>query len=482
VATVTSSPPDLLDLIGLAGAGIAIEDGELNVSYQLLPATVQARARALARSGVRSGDRVVVMAPNSGAAIEIYFACLLIGAIWVGVNPAAPTAEKDRQCGIVQPRLVVAEDPVAAPRRMRCIDLAAITAEPLDGTWEHPRPPLNATCAIAFTSGTTSTPKTVPHTRAAVSLAAAAYAQRLNAADRIGIVLPLSIHNMMVVAAAATLLAGATAVIVDKFNASGVAEACRRQRLSMLNALVPTTIHDLVHDEAIAGDSLASLRYAGTGAAGLSEDLRASFEVKFGVRLCSSYGMTEAPGPVCTEHPDQPHQPGASGVALPHVSIWTSDDVGERLPAGERGELCIGPSKSGPWAGLFSRTLHTGDIGEVGADGSVFVLGRKGNVIVRGGVNVNAGELEALLVTIPEVRDVAIVGEPDTRLGERIIAFVEAQRGATVHPAMLRSAAQALLAHAKVPDEFVVVEELPRNAMGKIERPRLVRPAASPPK
>ncbi|MGI9162624.1 MAG: class I adenylate-forming enzyme family protein [Mycobacterium sp.] len=481
---MSTSPPDLLDLLmpARSDAGNALVDGEMVISHHQLSAVVQARAVALAAHGVGPGDCVVVIAPNCSATIELYLACLLIGAVWSGVNPAAPAAERERQCGIVGPALVVTADPAAAPHGLRCIDLAALTAEGLDAHWEHPRPPLDAPCAIAFTSGTTAAPKIVRHNRSAVSLAAAAYARRLTPSDRVGIALPLSIHNVMVVAGVATLVAGATAVVLDRLNASGVADACRQLRLTLVNAVVPTTIHDLVCDDAIAAGSLSSLRYAGTGAAGLSEDLRASFEAKFGVRLCSSYGMTEAPGPVCAEDPAQLHRSGSSGVALEHVSIWASDDSGRRLPDGESGELCVGPAPTGRWAGLFNQTLRTGDIGRVEADGSVHVVGRRGNVIVRGGVNVNAGELEALLIAIPDVRDIAVVGEPDGRLGERIIAFVEVNAETSPEPEALRRQARALVAHGRVPDEFVIVAALPRNAMGKIERPRLLRPSSSPPK
>jgi acyl-CoA synthetase (AMP-forming)/AMP-acid ligase II len=144
----------------------------------------------------------------------------------------------------------------------------------------------------------------------------------------------------------------------------------------MVSALVPTTIYDLVHDDGIAPQSLASLRLAGTGAAGLADSLRSAFEAKFGVRPVGTYGMTEAPGVPCQ---------------------------------------------------------------------------------------------------LPAIRDVAVVAEPDDRLGQRIIAFVEPTSGITVDGAQLRQQARGVLAHGKVPDEFIVCM-LPRNAMGKVSRGQLRRP------
>lgn len=466
MAAMTGQRPDLLDLLDGNRTGAALTDSERTVSYAELGRNVQTRAGALRQHGVVRGDRVVVMAPNTVATVEWYLACALIGAVWVGANPAAPQAERDRQCRLVSPRLVVTGD---------LFTEAGPPAEPEEPTLDTP-------CAIAFTSGTTATPKAVVHTRAAVSLAAAAMAhQRIHTDDTVGVILPLSIHNLMVVGVIATLFGGGHAVLAGAMNARRVAEAVQRRRLTLVTALVPATVYDMVHDDGIGADALKTLRYAGTGAAGLSEDLRAAFEAKFGVTLRGSYGMTEAPGPVAVEDPQRPHQSGSSGTALPHVHIEA-----------QAGELTFAAAKVGPFAGMFrpphgiwtehglqpwpdTHRLHTGDRGHVADDGSVFVSGRGAGVILRGGVSVDAGELEAVLSGLPGVRELVVVGQADERLGERIIAFVELASGAGTDPeTWLRQQARALLAHGKVPDRFVVLDALPRNAMGKVERPRLV--------
>jgi acyl-CoA synthetase (AMP-forming)/AMP-acid ligase II len=488
--------PDLLDLLGRSGgSGTALEDVERTVSYRDLATMVRRRAAALARHGVSPGDRVVVVAPNSAASVELFLACLLLGAIWVGVNPTAPPAERDRQSRLVRPALIVADAPTAVPEPAPVVDLAAVLDEQSGEFLGTTTGPADSPCSIAFTSGTTGTPKAVVHSRAAVSLSAAALAAtKLTHGDRIGVVLPLSIHNVIVVAAMAALFAGATAVVVDTFTAAAVAAACRDWRLTVLTALVPATIYDMVHDESIAPTALSSLRYAGAGAAGLSEQVRKAFEEKFDVRLVFSYGMTEAPGAVCLEDPDADHREGSSGVSLPHVVVGAVDEDGRPLARGQEGRLRVCPTDSGPWAGLFrppigqwierglvhrSSTdccLDTGDYGWVELDGSVHISGRAAHVIVRGGVNVSAGELESILAGIAGVREIAVVGEPDERLGERIVAYVEMSVGAETDINRLRDRARNLLSHGKVPDEFVVVDTLPRNAMGKVVRPGLVRP------
>jgi malonyl-CoA/methylmalonyl-CoA synthetase len=474
--TMTAPAPDLLTVLDDDRRAIALTDPGRSVSYPELARDVRELAAGLTDRQVGVGDRVVVLATNSIVAIELYFACMLIGAIWVGVNPNAPAAERDRQCRLVAPRLVVSID-----RRVGAVHVDDLIMDAVPGQFVE-WPPLDLPCAIAFTSGTTSTPKAVVHSRRAVSLSAAALAHnRTCSDDRVAVILPVSIHNVMVVAVVATLIAGAHAVLSTAMNARGVAEATSSYGCTLVSALVPATVYDMVHDDGICAGALATLRYAGTGAAGLSEELRSAFEAKFAVHLRGSYGMTEAMGPVALEDPKARHRPGSSGVALPHVRIDVED-----------GQLVLSAAAVGPFAGMFAppmgtwtdrglqRTptdgpLRTGDHGCVGADGSVFVTGRGESVIVRGGTSVEVGELETVLSCVRGVREIAITGQPDTRLGQRIVAFVELEDGAEPDvETRLRDDARAVLSHGKVPDRFIVVDSLPRNAMGKVERPRLV--------
>ncbi|BBZ14965.1 class I adenylate-forming enzyme family protein [Mycobacterium branderi] len=486
--------PDILGVLDWhGGAGVALEDAQRSVGYPDLGASVRSLAAALALHGISPGDRVAIMVSNSAAAVELYLACALIGAIWVGINPAAPQAERDRQLALVTPTLIVTDTASSSPLGGRTVELAALFADRAHSYDAAPPEPETA-CAIGFSSGTTGTPKALVHSRAGVSLIAATLARvQLRADDRVGVILPMSIHNLMAVGALPALFAGATCVAVTRMNAAGVAAACRERRLTMVNALVPATIYDLVHDNTIAPEALASLRVAGTGAAGLSEDLRSAFEAKFGVRVIGTYGMTEAPGVVCIEDPALPHIPGGCGKALPHLAVRAYDEQYVRLPAGQEGELVVCAADSGAWAGIYRPALgtwtergliprgrdekcfRTGDYGWVDADGTVHVSGRTADVIVRGGVNINAAELESVLGQLPGVRDIAVIGEPDARLGQRIVAFVEPVSGATVDAAQLRERARHVLSHNKVPDEFVGAV-LPRNAMGKVARTQLRRP------
>jgi acyl-CoA synthetase (AMP-forming)/AMP-acid ligase II len=491
-------PPDILTLLDRpAGGGAALEDAHRSVSYAELGRSVRALAGALTRHGVSRGDRVAVMVPNSAASVELYLACALLGAIWVGINPAAPQAERDRQCRLVTPTVIVTENaPSVKPVSGRIVELASLSEADTEGR-DVATPEPAAACAIGFSSGTTGTPKALVHSRTGISLAAAMLAKaHLRADDRVGVILPLSVHNVMVVSAIAALFARATCVVVERMNAAGVAAACLDRKLTTLSALVPTKIYDLVHDDTIPPPALASLRLAGTGAAGLSEELRSAFEAKFGVRLVGSYGMTEAPGVVCIEDADVPHVAGACGMPLPHLAVHACDEHGRPLPAGQSGELMVCAAERRPWADVYrpaigawtehglarrspaEKGFRTGDYGWVDDHGMVYVSGRRADIIVRGGVNVNAAELESVLGQLPGIRGIAVVGEHDDRLGQRIVAFVEPTAGVTVDAAQLRSQARGVLAHGKVPDEFVV-GVLPRNAMGKVARAHLLRSKTS---
>ena len=485
--------PDVLRLLEPSNrSGTAVGDAARSVSHAELPLLVRRRAAALARRGVTPGDRVAVIAPNSVASVELYLACLLLGAIWVGINPAAPEAERQRLCALVRPALVVVDEPVDRSSYAHIVDLFAIlndTSQP----WQDQPPAADLPCAIAFTSGTTGTAKPVVHNRAGASLTAAAAATRFRGDDRVGVILPLSIHNVMTVGPMATLLAGATVVVVPQFNARGVAQACAGEKLTMLSALVPTTVYDLVHDDGIPANSLRSLRWAGSGGDDLSESLRSDFEEKFDVSVLGSYGLTEAGGAVCLEEPGAPHRPGCSGFALPHIRIEIRDELGQGVNPGDRGRLYVCPASSGPWAGLFSpprwtwteagiqprptagTCLATGDYGSLDGDGAVYIHARETGVIVRGGVNVTAGEIENVLGGIDSIREVVVIGEADDRLGERIVAFVEPRPGRAVDVEQLRAHARALLPRGKVPDEFVIVQALPRNALGKVLRTEVCR-------
>jgi acyl-CoA synthetase (AMP-forming)/AMP-acid ligase II len=231
----------------------------------------------------------------------------------------------------------------------------------------------------------------------------------------------------------------------------------------------------MVSDPTIAPEDLASLEEVWVGGGDCPDRLRDAFEARFGVTVSRTYGLTEAPALVSVDDLTGPRPPGTSGRPLDHVDVRAVD-----------GELVLAAHTSGPWAGRYRTVLgywnrpeataaalaggmlHTGDLGEVGPDGHLRVVGRKSQIIIRGGANVYPAEVERVLVEAPGVGACAVVGVPEERLGERVGAVIEPAAGAQVDIAAVLAHCRQSLAGYKVPEWVAIVEQLPRNQMGKV--------------
>ena len=180
------------------------------------------------------------------------------------------------------------------------------------------------------------------------------------------------------------------------------------------------------------------------------------------------------------------------GNALPQYALEIRGERGELLAPGEVGEICVLGAEHGPFAGVYTPMLgywnkpeatrealregryHTGDLGTLDENGQLFVMGRKKELIIRGGANVYPAEVERVIHEHPGVAAAAVVGVPDPRLGERVVAFVELSPGASFDEAALRTRLESQLARYKQPSEVHVVKSMPRNAMGKIVKSQLI--------
>jgi long-chain acyl-CoA synthetase len=258
-------------------------------------------------------------------------------------------------------------------------------------------------------------------------------------------------------------------------------------------AAVPAIIHDLLTHPEVAPRDLASLVRPGCGGGATPDSFRRLYQERFGIRLTTGYGLTEAPTAVTAEDPASPRVPGASGRALPHVSVTVCADDGTPVATGEVGEVCVAPAVDGLFAGAYTPMLgywdrsdataealrdgilRTGDLGYLTADGDLVITDRKGDLIVRGGANVYPAEVERVLHEESRVAACAVVGIPDERLGERVVAAVVRGADAALTADDLRDHCARSLARYKVPEQFLFVDDLPRNAMGKVVK-RLVVP------
>jgi len=219
--------------------------------------------------------------------------------------------------------------------------------------------------------------------------------------------------------------------------------------------------------------------------------LRRLYRARFGCDVAIGYGMTEAPTAVTRAEGAPVEQPGLCGRALPQVEISIRDESGRVLPPGQEGEICVGPAREGRWAGLYTPMLgywrkpdataqalrggvyHTGDLGVQEPDGTLYIRGRRSELILRGGANVYPAEVERVLQEHPGVAAAAVLGRPDPRLGQRVVAAVQLGANASVTVEELESFARERLARYKVPERIALVSSLPRNAMGKVVKSKL---------
>jgi len=480
--TVIDEAPDREALVTRSG----------RLTYAELDRAAHRAAFALQELGVSTGDRVGVSLPNDADVVVAFHGAMRTGSIWVGVNRALAGPEQRRMltdCGAT----LLLSDADVGDVGVRVVDLAtwhaALDAAP-DRAWDGPDPDPHAPAGLAYTSGTTGHPKGAVHSQhnlllpGAVLVATRGYGPDLRKGD----CFPFTVLNMAVLTTLLVSQAGGTSIVMDRIDAEGVAEWIRRESVTTWNG-PPALLHSLVTNEQVAPADLASLQEVWTGGADCPESIRSAFADKFGLPVLATYGLSEAPTVVAIdERPGarpgpSDHRPGASGRPLPHLRVRIAGPDGATVAPGETGQVCISAAddRYRPMLGYWDRPeataealvdgeLRTGDVGLLDEDGFLHLRDRLNLVIIRGGANVYPAEVERVLSECPGVASSAVVGVPDERLGERVAALVEPDEGTAVDLGAMRRHLEANLARYKVPERIVVVERLPRNAMGKIVR------------
>jgi acyl-CoA synthetase (AMP-forming)/AMP-acid ligase II len=497
--------PDRLVLVGRSGRYTAAA----------LDAATTRAAHALRELGVDEGDRVAMSLPNDTAIVIAFLGSMKAGAIWVGLNRPLAGPEKAYMLADAQATLFVGDPEMVAQVSAHKGDLPDLTrlvaVEPggADDEWSdllanaaEERLPTEvdpfAPAAIAYTSGTTGFPKGAVHTQHNLLLPGTMSARRgaVDPAGILGVPLPLTMLNLMVLGPLAAYQTGMRLVAMDRVDGVGMAEWIAAERVTTF-AAVPAMVHDLLTNPAVTDDMLASIQAIGVGGADMPEAFRRLYEERFGRRVGTGYGLTEAPTSVTAEDPNDPPITGTCGKALPQVGIHILDDADNELPAGEVGEVCVGPAPAGehadlyrPMLGYWNRPeesaralrgglLHTGDIGVLDREGNLFIKDRENDLIIRGGANVYPAEVERVLHDDRRVAACAVIGRPDDRLGERVVAFVELQDGATADVESLLARCRENLARYKVPDSITFVDAFERTPMGKIRKTVLREQAAA---
>jgi malonyl-CoA/methylmalonyl-CoA synthetase len=451
----------------------------------------------LRAQGVEPGDRVLLCAPNSIALVVAYLATLRVGGVAIPIGAALTRHEIEQIASRARPSVGFVAGPALeavgaiAAGSWPVLDLSSRGLAEVETSGEAIAPvevPSSSTALIAFTSGTTGRPKGVPlsHANLLSSIRAAMLAWRWGAEDLLVHALPLS-HQHGLGGVHATLLAGSRAVIQARFDPNSLAGAVEAELATVLFA-VPAIYRRLVDEAGIEGSSFASLRMAISGSAPLSPPLFERAATVLGLEPLERYGTTESG--LDTSNPyDGPRRPGTVGIPLPGVEMAIADPEGRALEPGEDGEILFrGPQVFGGYtdeednASAFhpGGWFRTGDIGRVDpSDGFLTITGRAKEVIITGGLNVYPREVELALETHPGVDAAAVVGVPSQRWGEEVVAFVVASGDAAPSDDELNAFARERLAAYKCPKRVLPIDELPVNAMGKLDRGRLRELAGS---
>lgn len=456
------------------------------LTYGEVDAIAAGAMARLAEAGVRKGDRVAVITGKSLKVIPLYLATLRLGAVYLPLNPAYTDGEVDHVLQDAAPALVVRDADLDGLVDIEAGRSAGKAATPLPAA--RAATPLPAAQAgdlavMLYTSGTTGKPKGAPLTHA--NLASNADTLRRSWGFTKGDVLlhslPVFHAHGLLVAANVAMAAGAKMRWLERFEPKDVLEALPECSVFMG---VPTYYTRLLESGA---DGLAEagshVRLWVSGSAPLSEATLRRWEEVTGQRILERYGMTETV--MITSNPLRgDRRPGSVGPPLDGVEVRIVGDEGQRLPAGKIGGIEVrGPNVfSGYWgredlnstefaAGGWFRT---GDLGWLSSDGYVTIVGRAKDLVITGGMNVYPKEVESVLDALASVKESAVVGIPDDDFGEAVVAAVVPSAGRP-DPAELRSSARERLAGYKVPKKIELVEQLPRNAMGKVDKAALRR-------
>jgi len=465
-------------------AALVIAGGSEQISYAELDARATRSASALRSVGVGPGDRVAIALRSEPLFLELYFAAARLGAILVPLNTRLAEPELEFQVRDCRARVaVVCEDVSVGSHesthvipRGEFLALRPQSAQPLPETPGGERPQV-----ILYTSGTTGLPKgaVLPHRKTLYNTLNAQRYLGLRRGDVVIAPVPLFHSFGLKILAVPALFAGATLVLVDRFDAARLQEEVGQRGATLLGA-VPV-MYQRMRDSGLDPSRLGSLRCAFSAGAALDLDTIRAF-AEAGVRLIQGYGQTETSILCCLEPEQAIARAGSVGRAVHHGEIRIGDERGKEVARGMRGEVLVrGPIvMSGYWerpeetrAAQIDGWHRTGDLGVMDGDGYVTLVGRSKEMFISGGENVYPAEVERVLEQFSQVAEVAVVGVPDERWGESGRAYVVA-RTAELDAAALLGFARERLAAYKVPREVVRVSELPRTASGKVRKHALL--------
>ncbi len=490
---------------------IAIEFDDHRFTYAQLNAYSAAAAEHLIRAGVRPGDRVALMLPNAPSFPVWYYGALRIGAIAVSISTRLAPAEVDFVISDCQAKAFVGSEsardavqqalPESLSARFRVDDLTGMLT---DGNEEQntaggigrdandwyvadPHDP----ALILYTSGTTGFPKgaTLSHGNVRSNVCAFNHLCRTQPHDRVLLTVPLFHCFGQNALLNSVFNVGGTIILQKRFDLNEARHLIAKHRVTQLYG-APMMFGLLL--DSCEPDDLSSVNYCFSAAATLPIQTSEAWQKKFGMPIHEGYGLTET-SPFAAYNHRLRFQPGSIGMAIDAVEIRVIDpDTGRPCQPGQLGEITIrGPNVMlGYWnrpeetaAAIKAGWFHSGDIGRLDEEGYLYIVDRVKDMITIGGLKVFPAEVERVLLDHPGVLQAAVIGIPDPVLGEQVIGYLVLD--ATDDPrqklAEVKQYAKQHLGNYKVPRELIAVDELPRNAAGKILKTDLRAMAAETP-
>jgi acyl-CoA synthetase (AMP-forming)/AMP-acid ligase II len=472
----------------------AVVDADRTVTYAELAELVEAAGERLAEEGLQPGDRLAVAFRNSLDAIVAIWACARAGFVFVGLPTRMQPAQWTYVLEHSGPSLVLGHEEffeglqTAAAQAGLDASRVRLVEDVLTGkstTWRGdaiPFPDQDTSYATVYTSGTTGRPKAIALVHRCTIHSAIAYIRLmgLTAGDRTAITFPLYYVTGHVAQVTPMMLIGGTSYPVVDLSPAELTRLCREQQISYL-MVTPSFWPLLLRDPGFRWPDLAATRIGAFGGSPVPlSAITALRERMPQLRLYDAYGLSEthSPATILLDH-EFARRPGSIGRPVPCCDVRIVDENGKDRPVGEAGELLIkGPNITTGYVGdpegtakaIVDGWLHTGDFCKVDDEGFVYLLDRIKDVVLRGGFKVYSVELEYLLVSHPSIEQAAVFGVPDPLAYEAVCAYVRPTAGASITAAEIRSFVRQNMADYAVPRWVRIVDEIPRNRTGKIEK------------
>ncbi len=450
-------------------------------------------ANYLCALGASPGDRVTVQVDKSPQVLCLYLACLRAGLVYHPLNTAYQASELNYFLGDARPRIVVCAGRSAALFESLAADAGVETVCTLEADGSGSLTTAAADCsgefgtvtrdpgdlaALLYSSGTTGRPKGIMLTHANLASNGLSLVQiwGFTAADVLLHALPVFHVHGLFVAINCVLLSGARMIWLDKFDTAEVTAVLPRCTVMMG---VPTYYTRLLAEPAFGRESCGGMRLFISGSAPLLAETFREFRQRTGHTILERYGMSETG--MNTSNPlHGERRAGTVGLPLPDVDVRVVDARGQAVPPGEAGDLQVrGPNVFPGYWKMPEKTredftadgfFNTGDKACQSSDGYVSIVGRAKDMIICGGLNVYPKEIEQALDEFEGVRESAVIGVPHADFGEAVVAVIVPQEGAILDEAAIVERSRGQMANFKVPKRVYFQSELPRNAMGKVQK------------